>query len=136
MEDTIQNRNLLLSDRLTYHITGLKRFDVIQFYPDDNNKIYIKRIIGLPGEHVQITDDGSIYINGELLEEDYGKDQIEDPGIAGGDGITLADDEYFCLGDNRNVSLDSRFIGPIKKSSICGHAYMRIFPFTEFGLLE
>ena len=96
---------------------------------------YIKRVIGLPGETVRIDNQGDIYINDELLEEDYGREVIEDPGIAE-DGITLGADEYFVLGDNRNNSSDSRDpdVGAVSKSQIRGHVWLRLRP--DFGLIK
>ena len=84
---------------------------------------------------MQIDDDGNIYIDGELLEENYGKEVIEDPGMAV-DEITLGDDEYFVLGDNRNNSSDSRDadVGSVSKSQIKGTAWLRLTP--NFGLLK
>ena len=121
----------MLLDKLSYHFVEPKRFDVIVFYhlmdpenPDKKDKdayeFYVKRIIGLPGETVQIVGD-EIYINGELLEENYGKDPITDEGRAT-EPIVLGEDEYFVLGDNREVSVDSRYesVGNIKKDWIVG----------------
>ena len=84
---------------------------------------------------IDFNDDGNIYIDGDLLEEDYGKEVIEDPGLAK-DEITLGDDEYFVLGDNRNNSSDSRDpdVGPVSKSQIKGTAWLRLTP--NFGLLK
>ena len=94
------------------------RFDVVILDSQINGK-YIKRVIGLPGETVQIKD-GNIYINGQLLTENYGNERyIYNSGIAGNE-IILADDEYFVLGDNRNHSCDSREIGPINKKQMIG----------------
>ena len=97
---------------------------------------YIKRIIGLPGETVQIRD-GEIYIDGAILEEDYGKETMLTSGRAA-DQIQLGEDEYFVLGDNRNHSEDSRFddVGNIERSEIIGRAFIRIWPFERFGLLK
>lgn len=97
---------------------------------------YVKRIIGLPGETVQIVDD-TIYINGEPLEENYGKDPIRNPGVAA-EPFTLDDDEYFVLGDNREVSQDSRYeeVGNIKRDKIVGKAWLRIYPISKFGFLK
>ena len=99
---------------------------------DEEEPLYVKRIIGLPGEKVRIDDDGNIYINGEILKENYGKTPIDDPGIAE-EEITLADDEVFCLGDNREVSEDSRYIGPVKIKDIKLHLYFRVWPISDFG---
>ena len=134
MEDTLHDGDFLLSERTGYHFYDPERFDVVEFYPGEDKSIqYIKRIIGLPGETVQIDKDGRIYINGEELAEEYGKGPMMDAGCASGEGITLGEDEVFCLGDNRNNSLDSRFIGPVKISQIYGHPYFRLFPFTRIG---
>ncbi len=95
----------------------------------------MKRIIGLPGETVQIDLSGNIYINGEILEEDYGLEPINFPGLAQ-DPITLGEDEYFVLGDNRNNSSDSRdpSVGNIKRDDIMGKAWVRIWPLNKFGV--
>ena len=85
---------------------------------DIKEEYYIKRIIGLPGETVEI-DGEDIYIDGEVLEEDYGKTDITFPGIAE-DPVVLGDDEYFVLGDNRGISKDSRSFGAVKKENIGG----------------
>ena len=91
----------------------------------------------LPGETVQIDENGNIYINGELLEENYGAETIQNPGRAA-NPITLGDDEYFVMGDNRNNSKDSRSeeVGNVKRSQIIGRAWLRIWPLNKFGLLK
>lgn len=130
MEGTLDNNDYLLINKFIYQLREPKRFDIIVF-PYEYNVFYIKRIIGLPGETVQIKN-GSIYINGEKLEENYGKEEIDEGGTAA-EPITLGQDEYFVLGDNRNHSLDSRepTIGIIPREKIIGKAWMRIFPFQK-----
>ncbi len=135
METTLQDGDNLIVDKISYRFSEPERFDVIVFpfeYKDET--YYIKRIIGLPGETVRIDNDGNIFINEILLEEDYGCEIIKDPGLAFG-GITLGKDEYFVLGDNRNHSSDSRVpsVGLIQKEDIIGKAWIRIFPFGKFG---
>ena len=92
----------------------------------------------MPGETVQIDDKGNIYINGELLEESFGREVIkpESIGIAA-EPVTLGDDEYFVMGDNRNNSSDSRttVVGNIKRSSIIGRAWVRVWPFSKMEVL-
>ena len=100
------------------------------------NSLKYKRIIGLPEETIQIKD-GYVYINDKQLEEDYGKEIIEDSGLAV-DKITLKKDEYFVLGDNRNGSIDSRRtdIGAVKREQIKGKAWLCFYPFTKFGTIK
>jgi signal peptidase I len=137
MENTLHDKDNLIVDKITYRFTDPKRFDIIVFpYQYKTKTYYIKRIIGLPGEIIQITD-GVIYINGEVLEEDYGREIIENSGIAGRP-IQLGEDEYFVLGDNRNHSADSRVsdVGTIKRKDIMGRAWVRIWPLNKFGVLK
>jgi len=136
MESTLQDKDNLICDKLSYRFTDPKRFDIVVIYPDDTkSKRWIKRIIGLPGETVRIDNDGNIYINGEILEESYGREVIQDPGLAAQE-IQLGDDEYWCMGDNRNHSSDSRVIGPVPRNHIIGKAFIRIYPFSKFGLIK
>lgn len=137
MENTLFDGDNLIVDKISYRFTDPKRFDIIVFpYHYKEDTYYIKRIIGLPGETVQIRD-GEIYIGGAILEEDYGKETMLTSGRAA-DQIQLGEDEYFVLGDNRNHSEDSRFddVGNIERSEIIGRAFIRIWPFERFGLLK
>ena len=137
MYPTLEDGDQLIADKLSYRFRDPERFDIVIFpYQYAENTYFIKRIIGLPGERVRIDEQGTIYINGEVLEEDYGYETIENPGLAAQE-IQLGDDEYFVLGDNRNVSEDSRYpdVGNIKRSDLIGRAFVRIYPFAKFGLL-
>lgn len=128
MEPTLYNAQEILISRFAYKLSSPKRGDVIVFLPNGNQNthLYVKRVIGLPGETVQILN-GSVYIDGSLLEEDEQYDRMSDSGIAVNE-ITLANNEYFVLGDNRNSSEDSRSgnIGPVKKNTIIGKAWFHM----------
>ena len=140
MENTLHNGDNLIVDKLSYRFHDPERFDIIVFpFQFQDNTYYIKRIIGLPGETVQIMDDGSIYINGEKLEENYGMEVIKPETIGrAAEPIELGDDEYFVMGDNRNNSSDSRtdMVGNIKRENIIGTAWLRIWPVSDFGVLQ
>ena len=134
----LHNKDQLMMDKLSYRFHDPERFDIVVFpvVRDGKEEYYIKRVIGLPGETVQIID-GYVYINGEKLNENYGAEVMNDAGRAA-EPITLGDDEYFVLGDNRNDSTDSRDpdVGVLKKSDLMGRAWLRIYPFNKFGLLR
>ncbi|MFR8547414.1 MAG: signal peptidase I [Lachnospiraceae bacterium] len=138
MNPNLNDGDNLIVEKLSYRFKDPERFDIIVFPPQGApNEHYIKRIIGLPGETVQIDMDGTIYINGEILEEDYGLETIQNPGRAA-EPITLGEDEYFVLGDNRNNSTDSRTekVGNVKRDTITGRAWVRIWPLSDFGVLK
>ena len=140
MENTLHNGDNLIVDRLSYRFRDPERFDIIVFpLQYQANTYYIKRIIGLPGETVQIMEDGSIYINGEKMEESYGREVIQPETIGrAAEPIVLGEDEYFVMGDNRNNSSDSRtdIVGNIKREDIIGKAWLRIWPLSDFGVLK
>ena len=136
MSPTLTDGDQLIVEQLSYYFHDPDRFDIVVF-PISTEDDYIKRIIGLPGETVQILN-GQVYINGNLLTDDrYGAEMIEDPGVAA-DTIYLQPDEYFVLGDNRNASVDSRFpeVGLIHKKDIQGRAWLRFYPFGSFGSVK
>ena len=138
MEYTLMDKDNLIVDKLSYRFNEPKRFDIVVFpYRFNRSMLYVKRIIGLPGETVQINEDGEIFINGERLYEGYGRETIEKAGVAA-EPVYLADDEYFVMGDNRNNSSDSRMpdVGNIKRSEIIGKVFIRIWPFREWGKVE
>ena len=140
MYPTLEDGDNLIVDKISYRFKDPERFDIIVFpfqYQEDT--YYIKRIIGLPGETVQIDEKGNIYINGEILQESYGREIIfpENIGVAKAP-IVLGEDEYFVMGDNRNNSSDSRteIVGIIHRDDIIGKAWLRIWPFDKFGVLK
>lgn len=137
MYPTLESGDNLIVEKVSYRLHAPKRFDIIVFpYPEDPSVRYIKRIIGLPGETIQIADE-KIYINGQVLEENYGAEPITYPGVAA-DPITLGDDEYFVLGDNRGNSKDSRYevVGNIHRKDIIGRAWVRIWPVSKWAVLK
>ena len=136
MYPTLEDGDNLIVEKLSYRFGDPQRFDIIVF-PYDDHTYYIKRIIGLPGETVQIDEEGTIYIDGEVLEEDYGAEVISNPGRAA-EPVQLGEDEYFVMGDNRNNSKDSRTqeVGNIHREDIVGRAWVRIWPLDEIGFLK
>lgn len=147
MMNTLQDEDNVLVSKISYEVHDPERFDIVVFYPykgreeykndkEKQKEHFVKRVIGLPGEKIQIIG-SDIYINGEKLDEHYGKDPITDGGIAN-EPITLGEDEYFLMGDNRAVSFDSRYeeIGPIHKDAIDGKAVLRIWPLKTFGKID
>ena len=138
METTLQDGDNLIVDKRSYRFHDPSRYDIIVFpYKYEENTFYIKRIIGLPGETVQVKD-GYTYINGKKLTSDiYGREVMDEPGIAE-EPIKLGSDEYFVLGDNRNHSQDSRdpYVGVLKRSDLMGRAFVRIYPLNKFGVIK
>lgn len=137
MKNTLEDGDNLIVDKITYRFRDPQRYDIIVFpfeYKDDT--YYIKRIIGMPGETVQVAD-GRVYIDGEQLKESYGRELMEQAGIAA-EPLTLGEGEYFVLGDNRNASSDSRdpSVGIIHRDKIIGRAWLRIWPLHKFGILK
>lgn len=137
MVPNFHNKEYLVVDKVSYRLSEPKRGDVIVFrYPKDTSQYFIKRIIGLPGEKVQI-DSGKVKLfnsehpNGTIISEPYlpsnditfGKDEI----------VSMGDNEYFVLGDNRLASSDSRVWGILPRHDFVGRAWLRAFPLNEFG---
>lgn len=140
MEPTLYHEDNLIVDKLTYRFNDPQRFDIVVFpFQYEEDTFFIKRIIGLPGETVQIDVEGNIYINGELLQESYGKEIIRPENIGrAAEPVKLGEDEYFVMGDNRNNSKDSRteIVGNIHRRDIIGRAWIRIWPLDRFGILK
>jgi len=138
MKPVLNNGDVVLVNRIIYNATTPKRGDIIIFKPKGNENIhyYTKRIIGLPGESIEIMEN-RIYIDGEKLEEEYDTTDIDDVGIVD-EKIQLAGDEYFVLGDNRASSEDSRNadVGNVKREYIYGKAWFVISPRKDFGWIR
>ena len=139
MKTTLLNRDVLILNKLAYKFTDIKRFDIVVI--DDNNEyliissikrkkmpslMKIWRVIGLPGEKVEYKND-QLYINGKRVKEEYAREKTDDF------SAEVPEDNYFVLGDNRAVSVDSRYFGSFEKKEILGKANCVIFPFQRFG---
>lgn len=138
MSPNFEDREYLLTDKISYRFGSPKRGDVIVFTaPPRPSEDFIKRIIGLPGETVMIKD-GSLFINSKKLIENYLPQDLRTNThgfMQDGEQITLGSDEYFVLGDNRNNSSDSREWGPVKRNKIVGKAWFVYWPPKRFGLI-
>lgn len=134
MEPNFYDSEYLIIDEVTYRFREIERGEIVVFRPpNEASQHYIKRVIGLPGETIEVKD-GGIFIynkefpNGTMLREDYIENYTQ-----GHQRVVLGLDEYYLLGDNRDHSLDSRKIGPIKKSAIVGRVWIRGLPFDRIG---
>ncbi|MBI4067470.1 signal peptidase I [Candidatus Gottesmanbacteria bacterium] len=139
MEPNFHDGEYILTDKISYRFKSPERGEVIIFKSPTNPDIdYIKRIIGLPGDTLMVRDD-SVYLNGKILTEPYIIDKTVILGsgfLTEGKEISVSDDRYFVMGDNRGHSADSREFGPISKKSIIGKALIRYWPIPYFGVIE
>ncbi len=140
MEPNFHEHEYLMVDEISYRFNDPKRGDVIVFrYPKDPQEYYIKRLIAMPGETISFKD-GSVFITAEdgtlaQLDERYLPDSVATIALSE-ESVTLASDEYFLMGDNRNGSKDSRSFGPVKRSFIIGRAFFRGWPIDKVGLVR
>jgi signal peptidase I len=133
MLPTLQNNQFVLVDKLTYNFSQPQRGDVIVFeYPLDHTKNYIKRVIGLPGDHVTVDAAGIVRVNGKALAEPYVNDLDN---LYGDRNVVLSPNQFYVLGDNRGGSSDSREWGPVNKTEIIGKATLVYWPFSNFHFL-
>jgi signal peptidase I len=141
MEPNFFDGDYLLIDELTYRFKEPQRGDVVVFHaPQDESIYYIKRIIGLPGEKVEVNDNAITIVNSEhpkgfQLDESYLSQGISSS-WSGNISITLKPGQYFVLGDNRLNSLDSRYWGPLDQKEIVGHVKLRLWPVTHMSLFN
>lgn len=129
MYDTLSGNEIML----LYRIGEIERYDMVVadlIVDGKKDDTLIKRIYGLPGETIKC-ENGVIYINDHKIEDPYATNETSDF-----EAVTLGDDEYFLLGDNRSISLDSRIIGPVKEKDIEGRTDFVIFPFDKFGVIK
>ncbi len=138
MKPVLENGDVTLLNRIIYNASRPDRGDVIAFYPNGNKKsyCYIKRIVGLPGETVELKD-GSVYINGKKIKEKYKTTKIEDVGLIN-EAVKLGSDEYFVLGDDRTGVEDSRSaeVGYVKRSEIEGKVWFVAAPRKHVGFVK
>ena len=137
MYPTLLDGAIGFSNVIGFKSKELKRFDIAIIYVEAKNEYLVKRVIGLPGETLSYRY-GQLYINGEVVDEPF-LDQayVEQCGqyfMSDVSEITLGDDEYYCLGDNRPASSDSRYYGPFKKEQIRSKGVLVLWPFSDFGL--
>lgn len=128
MDNTLKDKDILLLNIIDYKLNdNIKRYDIVVI--DNEDEFLIKRVIGLPGDIVRCIDN-ELYINDKKIEEDYILGKTSDF------EVKVRDGEYFVLGDNREVSLDSRYFGSFKKEQIKGKTTHILFPFNKFGKIE
>ena len=129
MDNTLNDGQVIIINKINYRISDPKRFQIVVVKNSNENDKIIKRIIGLPGEEIEYIDN-KLYINGELVEENY----IH--GITNDIKATTKENEYFVMGDNREVSKDSRMLGNFKKEELIGRVKIRLYPFDKMGKIE
>ena len=130
MEPSLHNGQYLLVNEMVYHFHPPQRGDIIVFHsPNNPGKDFIKRVIAIPGDTVEIRD-GQVYINGEVIEEPY----ISEPPNYTYPPTQVGEDEYFVLGDNRNHSSDSHIWGMVPRENIIGKAWLCYWPLSQWGL--
>ena len=130
MLPTLQNNNIVLLNKLNYKLNGLKRFDIVVINHEGTK--LIKRVVGLPGEHIEYKDN-NLYVDGFLIEENFKHDTTHDFKLEEIGYLSIPGDMYFVVGDNRNNSIDSRVLGLMSEDEILGKVHVRIFPLTKIG---
>ena len=134
MMPSLDDQERIFVNKFVYRIEPIQRGDIVVFrYPKDPSKSYIKRVIGVAGDHIQILD-GQVYVNGTAIEEDYvPRGYTDDRSYA---EKTVPANSYFVLGDHRSMSNDSRDFGPVKDSYIYGKAVFGYWPMDKLGRLR
>lgn len=137
MYPTLTTGSVGVSNLLGYRMDGISRFDIVIIYMEDKNEYLVKRCIGLPGETIYAAD-GRVYIDGEPLEQEFldteYAETFDGVFMADFDPVTLGENEYFCMGDNRPHSTDSRYYGPFSGDQIVSKGVFILFPFSGFGV--
>jgi len=130
MEETLQDKDIMLLDKISYRFQKIKRFDIVVIHLEEED--IIKRVIALPGEKVAYKNN-KLYINDKLVKEPFSHKKTEDFDLSNLTSKKVPKDSYFVLGDNRTESLDSRVLGYIPKSRIKGHATLTLYPVSRWG---
>jgi signal peptidase I len=134
MEPGLQDQERIFINKLAYRLENIQRGDIIVFrYPRDPRKSFIKRVVGLPGDRVRVSD-GEVYLNGRLIKEPYVPEEYLDSHSF--PEVKVPPDTYFVLGDHRSMSNDSRDFGPVPRSYIYGKAVFGYWPMDKVGLLH
>ena len=134
MQPELSDQERIFVNKFLYHFSEIERGDVVVFwYPGDPTKSFIKRVIGLPGERVEISE-GIVLLNGEPLQEPYLQPRFHDSRSFG--PIRVTPNNYFVLGDHRNSSNDSRNWGLVPRRNIFGKAILRYWPVSKLGLIN
>ena len=127
MNNTLYDKDIMILDKISYRFSNIKRFEIVVI--KRNKEYLIKRVIGLPGETIEYKDN-KLYINGELIEENFNHKNTDDYIL----DKEIPEGYYFVVGDNRPDSLDSRYIGLIKREEILGKTNLVLYPFKHFGI--
>lgn len=133
MLPNLQNNNVIILNKLDYKLNSIKRFDVVVV--DYNGEKLIKRVIGLPGEHIEYKDN-NLYVNGFVTAENFKHKSTHDYKLEMIGYLTIPGDKYFVVGDNRTDSTDSRVLGLIDKENVLGSVSFRIFPINKIGKVK
>ena len=129
MNNTLEDGQLVIINKIAYKIYNIKRFDIVVLKNEEGNDRIIKRVIGLPNEKIEYKEN-KLYINDKYVEANFNYEFTDDFVTTTGEG------EYFVMGDNRGISKDSRMLGNFTKDDIIGQVHFRIYPFSKIGLVE
>ncbi len=130
MYPTLQDQDIMILNKVAYRLNDVNRFDIVVLLEDE--EYLVKRIIGLPGETIEYSNN-ELIVNGKVVEENFLNEDTETYDFG---SITLGENEYFVCGDNRTYSRDSRLFGPITEDQIIGHTSQIVFPFDRFQNVE
>ena len=133
MKNTLHDHDIMILDKISYRNHAIKRFDIVVIYLEEEHEYIIKRVIGLPGEKIEYKDN-KLYVNGTYVKEEFEHFKTEDFSTKDIGYEEVPKDKYLVLGDNRVNSIDSRYLGYIKKEDIKGKTSLVLFPFNRIGI--